>query len=110
MPESENTPPEPNFFSVQTAWIGLEEMPVVSANQFVIQASSEESVISIGYASAPVLVGTPEEVKAQAKGIDYIAVKPLFRFAVTPSNFKSMMGLLGSALEQYEREGNSDNH
>ena len=84
------------------AWVKVDESPVVAANDFGLLAgpgkdsagSPEEFVLVVGHSAAPVLLGDPEQVLEQAKGIEFVPIRTLARFSITPSSLKGLARLL----------------
>jgi len=70
---------------VRLVWTGVDEQPVVAANQFVIShnPTSGETILIIGHVAPPVLTGTPEEQREQAKAIQSVPVRAIARLALT---------------------------
>jgi len=47
------------------------------ANQFLSQIDQDGTfILSVGQVAPPVLLGTPEEHRAQAAGLPFVAVRP----------------------------------
>lgn len=84
------------------AWVKVDESPVVAANDFALLAGHagnagdgpEEFVLVVGHSAAPLLVGTPEQVLEQATGIEFVPIRTLARFSMTPSSLKGLASLL----------------
>ncbi len=80
-------------------WDGLDDLPVLAANQFFISALPLQDgggfVISVGHVSSPRLLGdTPEERVAHAQTIKSIPVRPIIRFSLTHELAQQFLELL----------------
>ena len=84
------------------AWVQVDETPVLAANEFLLLPgpvreagdAQEEFVLMAGHAATPPLLGTPEEVQEQAEEIEFVPVRTLARFSITPSSLKELARLL----------------
>ncbi len=89
-------PEQPESIQVPIVWVGVEELPVAFANQFVVQVDRGEVFLTIGQLVPPPIIGaTDEERRAQVENIEYVQVKPLARLVMTPSRLLE----LATALE-----------
>ena len=94
--------PEAATIQLPKAWVKVDEAAVVAANDFALLAgtakeaggSPEEYVLVVGHSAAPLLLGTPDEVLEQAKGIEFVPVRTLARFSITPSSLSELARLL----------------
>jgi hypothetical protein len=99
-----STPDPPSRFEIPLSWVGYDETPIIYANQFLIQFQSEASfVVGVGQATAPPLIGTPEQIAELAADIDFIPVRPLARFALTPDKLRELIQTLQANLDNFER-------
>jgi hypothetical protein len=108
IPEAETTP-EAEAFDFQVVWQRLDETPVRTANQFIVQiggpgmAGPEEFVVSIGYAAPPVLVGTPEQQREFADAIGHtLPALPIARFTLTRSTAEYLATALRKSIERFD--------
>lgn len=99
------TPPEnPPSIDVPLAWVGYEEVPIAYANQFLIQFQPDASfVVGVGQATAPALIGTPEQVAQQAAEIEFVPVRTLARIAMTEGKLRELIAALEANLANFER-------
>ena len=99
------SPPDaPQSLEVPLSWVGYDEVPIVYANQFLVQFTPEEGfVLGIGQATAPPMVGTPEQVKAQAEQIEFIPVRVLARIAMTQPKLQELIATLEANARNFER-------
>ncbi len=89
---------------IPITWIGVEEVPIYLANQFVCQFEQQEFILTLGQMSPPALLGETEEERAeQAAQIDYVPVKPLARLGFTESRLRELIAVLEANLRNYEQ-------
>ncbi len=95
----------PDELKLPLAWVGLDELPIVYANHFVIQFEADGSfVLSIGQATAPPILGeTPEEIQRQAEQIEFVPVRPLARVSLTEAKLKELVAVLEANLKNFEK-------
>jgi hypothetical protein len=92
------------------SWRGedLFRLPVLAANQFAVQLSTEEGeptpsvILTIGHVSPPMFLGTPEEQEAAAAGVENVDVLPLARFKLSAAKAAEFAGLLQTLMQQIE--------
>jgi hypothetical protein len=99
------SPPDPPpDLELPLSWVGYDENPIVYANQFLIQFLPEEGfVLGIGQATAPPLIGTPEQVAEQASQIEFIPVRTLSRVALTRPKLAELIAALEANLAKFDR-------
>jgi hypothetical protein len=89
---------------MRVAWVGVEDMPIVFANQLIGQLDDRgEAIITFGQASPPILIGSPEEQKQQAAAIPFVQVRPVLRLGVSHSRLREFVGVLSQTLENQTR-------
>jgi hypothetical protein len=89
--------------SIPLSWVGTEEVPIVFANQFVIQFQPDEFVLSVGQVTPPPLVGTPEQVAEQASQITFIPVRTVARIGFNRSRLRELIAALQANLENHDK-------
>ena len=88
-------------------WVGVEEQPVLAANQFLIQVHEGEVFLVVGHVTPPpfVLEGASlEEVRRQAAAIGSVPVRALGRYALTPRRLAELIELLQRGQGMLDRE------
>lgn len=97
-------PDRPQSRDVPLAWVGYDETPIIYANQFLIQFQPEGSfVIGVGQSTPPALIGTPEQIEQQAMGIEFVAVRPLTKVAITEDKMRELVAALEANLRNFEK-------
>jgi hypothetical protein len=95
---------EPTSLEISLVWIGVEELPIWFANQFMGQLDDQgEALITFGQVSPPALIGPPEEQVRQAKQITHVPVKPIARLALSTSRLRELVEVLQQTIENQER-------
>ncbi len=95
---------EPETFTAQVAWIGADDVPVLFANQFVVQIDRGEVFVTIGQLVPPALLGTEEQRREQAAQIQYIPIKPVARIAMTPNRLTELISVLEITKQNHEQQ------
>lgn len=91
-------PDDPQALNVPISWVGYDEIPIVYANQFLIQYQPEGSfVIGIGQSTLPALIGDPGEIAEQAAEIEFVPVRPLSRIVLTEDKMKELIAVLSAS-------------
>lgn len=98
---------EGDTIQIPFSWVGVEELPVHAANHFLVQADGDMHYLTIGHATPPVLLGSPEDLKRQLTQLGLVPVKPLGRFALSRSKAQELVGVLTSVLEKTASEPGS---
>lgn len=94
------------FVRVPLEWEGLEQTPIVFANQFVAQFNQDEFYLTVGQAAPPPLFGTKEERWQQAQRIEHVGVQPLARFGLTRSRLDELIDVLTEIRDRSEQAFN----
>src|SRR5258707_7592115 len=92
----------PEGRSLPIEWYIPENIVTRYATDMVVQSSPLEFVISFFEAYPPLLIGTPEEAKAQAEKLDSIRATCIARFIVSPGKITEFVAVLQQSLEQYQ--------
>jgi len=96
--------PQGDSVEVPLSWIGLDELPILFANQFIIQHQPNEFIFTVGQMAPPALLGPPEVVAEQAREITHIPVKPLARIGMTRHRLAELIAVLQANLENHDRK------
>jgi len=89
--------------SIPAAWIGLEDTPILLANQFMSQFAQHEFIVAFGQASPPILLGTQEQRTQQLKQINFIPIKTIARLGFTRTRLQELVTVLQQNLDNYDR-------
>jgi hypothetical protein len=103
------TPPDDtDGIQVPVVWVGLDELPVLFANQFVAQVERGEIFLTVGQLQPPPIVGaTEEERREQVENIAYVPVKPVARIAMAPSRLRELISILQITMSNHEAQSES---
>ena|SRR5438477_9080911 len=89
--------------SVPLVYQGLDELPIMFANQFLIQNQQTEFIVAFGQQAPPlILPGTEEEQAAQLERIEFVPVSMLARFGLTEERFRELLKLMTDYLKSYD--------
>src|ERR1700677_59970 len=93
----------PHPVELPVAWVGVDELTIQLANQFLTQlAAPDEVIITVGQAAPPVLLGTPEQQVAQAAAVAFVPVKAMIRVSLTTTRVRELRDVLTKVLEQHD--------
>ena len=95
---------EQDAISLPVVYIGAEDEPILFANQFVIQHEKNEFVLTVGQLQPPILLGSPEERKEQAKKLTYVPIKVVARFGLTRQRLAELIEVLQTNLRNYDEK------
>ncbi len=87
---------------IPVVYIGVEDVPILFANSFVVQHQQNEFIITVGQIQPPLLLGSPEEVREQAKRTAYVPVKVVARLALTRGRLLELLEVLTENLRRYD--------
>ncbi len=92
--------------AVPVVFIGLEDVPILFVNQFVISFQQDEFILTMGQLAPPVLLGSEEEQREQAAQLSYVPVKVVGRVGMNRLRMGELVSLLQTQLQRYdERQG-----
>ena len=84
---------------------GLDELPIMFANQFLVQHQQSEFILAFGQIAPPIILpGTDAERQAQAAKINFVPANMLARFGLTEERMRELVQLLSGYLEVYDRD------
>ncbi|MDO8616133.1 MAG: hypothetical protein Q7T33_10445 [Dehalococcoidia bacterium] len=90
---------EPEGIALPFFFIGTEDVPIQLSNLQVVQHVQHEFVITFAQFSPPLVLGTPEEQRAQVASKPYVPVKTIARIAMAPER---MLALIRVLQENYD--------
>jgi len=88
--------------SIPVTWVGIDELAAVSANQFVSQFTKDLFLVTFGQLSPPVLLGTSSEKEERLSELDFVAIRPVTRVALTHTGMRELVQVLQTNLQRYE--------
>jgi len=92
---------DPQRIDVPISWVGYDDLPIAYVNQFLVQAQPENCfVMGIGQSTPPALIGGPEQIAEQAAQIEFVAVRPLAKVALTEDKMKELIAVLQVSLDK----------
>jgi hypothetical protein len=99
--------PEDQVIQVPVVWVGVDEAPILLANQFLGQFQRDEFILTVGQIAPPALMGTPEERLEEARTISFIPIKVLARFGLTRARVEDLIRVLQETIENFEKHGST---
>ncbi len=95
---------EEDAITLPLTYLGLEDVPILFANQFVIQHEKNEFVLTVGQLQPPILLGSPDEQKEQAKKLTYVPIRVVGKFGLTRQRLAELIEVLQSNLRTYDEK------
>ncbi|WP_055625408.1 hypothetical protein [Streptomyces sp. JHA19] len=90
--------------SVPLLWVGLDDLPLLTSNQVLTQVDSDHVFLSFGTATPPVLMGNEEQVRDQAKRINYVPVKGITRLAISRRHLGELIEVLQRTADKFDAQ------
>ena len=98
-------PEQPDGVAVPIIWVGVDDVPVVFANQFVAQVDRGEVFLTVGQLVPPAIIGASEEERrVQAENLQYVPVKPVARIAMTPTRLRELVSILEITVSNHSQQ------
>jgi len=100
--------PNQALVRAKVAWEGVDRVPVLAANQFLLQSVSAVGepdsavVLTVGYLAPPLLLGTPEEQRQAAAALDQVNVNPVARFSISTRKAAELAQVIQGFLQNME--------
>lgn len=91
------------FIALPLVYVDAEDVPILFVNQFVIQHEGNEFILTMGQIQPPILLGSPEDRKEQAKRLTYVPVKVVARFGMTRNRLIELIKMLQTNLDTYDK-------
>ncbi len=93
---------ETHSVSLPVVWVGVDELPVHSANQFFGQVHDGEIYLTVGVVTPPLLPADEAEAFARLTEMTYVPVRPIVRLALTKPRLDEVIGVLQEVQQMYE--------
>lgn len=88
---------------IPLVWENVEGVPVLFANQFIIQHLQDEFVLTVGQMVPPPLLGNEREREAQLRQLEGVPVRTLARIAFTRAGLTELVQALAGNREIYDQ-------
>ncbi len=96
--------PQEEAIVVPVVWVGGDDLPTLTVNQFLVQVDGDEIYLTIGTMTPPALIGdTPEDLQAQALKIGYVPIRTVAKLSLSPRRLRELRGLLERGIEMNEK-------
>jgi hypothetical protein len=92
------------WLDIPVVWEGLENVPIVLANNALGQVGQQDEIIlSFGQLTPPAIYGDLERQREQAQQIERLAVKPVARVGLTRAGLDDLIRILSGTRDNYDR-------
>lgn len=88
---------------IPLVWENMEGVPVLFANQFIIQHVQDEFILTVGQMVPPPLLGDEQERAAQLHQLEGVPVRTLARIAFTRARLTELVQALAGNREIYDQ-------
>jgi hypothetical protein len=95
-------PDEAGPVGVPVVFVGVEDLPILHANHFVIAVHQEDFIMTVGQFAPPILLGSEEEQREQASQLSYVPVKVVARLALTRTRVAELVSALQVQMQRYD--------
>lgn len=93
---------EPEQIAVPIDWHVPEDLTCQYATNLVVQHTDHEFMISFFRAAPPLIIGTPEEQKAQLEELGRVRADCVARIIIAPGRMPEFVQVLQNSLEVYQ--------
>lgn len=83
---------------VPVVWVGQDDLPVVSVNQFLGQVEPGVAFVTVGQVTPPMLGGGPDEQLAQLQRIPFVPIRTVVRLALSRQRLQELIEVLQGTL------------
>ena len=83
---------------------GIEDVPILFANDFICQFLGDEFILTVGQVQPPVLIGSLEERKEQLDRVGYVTVKVVARLGLPEQRMGKLIEILTQNWEAYQNK------
>jgi hypothetical protein len=101
-------PTRPRQMSVGVEWEVGDFTPTYYATNIVTQFTDHEFLLSFFELFPPLLVGTPEEIAAQAEQVETVKAQCLARVVIAADRMAGFVDALQGIVEQYQARNLDD--
>jgi hypothetical protein len=94
----------PEGLMIRLRWEGVENVPILLANQVIGQVGQQgEVILAFGQASPPILIGDAEQQREQAREIPFVPVKPVVRLGFTRAGLDDVIRILNETRDNWDK-------
>ena len=86
---------------------GIEDVPILFANDFVVQFLDTEFILTVGQLQPPVVIGSAEERREQLDKAGYVSVQVIARLGLTEQRMGQLVEVLNQHWERYQKQKNT---
>lgn len=74
----------------------------------MVQHQPAEIIIAMGVMTPPAVIGSPEEQLRQLQDLEFVPIRPLARFGMTPLRVRELIAALEQTLERHDQATGGD--
>jgi hypothetical protein len=90
--------------AVPIVWVGADELPVITVNQFILQVDQGEIFLMAGTLTPPVILGEKlDDIRRQVDSIGFVPIRAVARFGLTRRRLTELIKLLERGVEMYDK-------
>jgi hypothetical protein len=94
----------PEGIELPLRWVGIEETPLLVANQFLGQVTPTDAILNVGEAIPPTILPSDlEQQGAQLEKYEYVTVKTIARLGLNRLTLEQLIGVLQQTLLNYDQ-------
>ncbi len=93
---------------IPIVYLGAEDVPILYANNFVIQSHQGDFILTVGQLSPPILLGSEEDRRQQVEQVSYVPVKVVARLSFTRARIEELISVLSVHVEKQDARGAGD--
>lgn len=90
-------------FSLPLQWTDFEETPILFSNHFLAQHQPNEFILTFGQVTGPPVVGTPEQIRVQSRGLSHVPIQTVARTGLTRDRLVELIEVLQATLREHDR-------
>ncbi len=94
----------PEAVQLPVRWVGVEETPLLVANQFLGQVGLAEVILNVGAAvPPPILPGPPEQQAEQLAEYSHVTIRTVARLGLNRTSLEQLIEILQQTLVNYDQ-------
>ena len=83
---------------------GIEDVPILFANDFIAQFRGTEFILTVGQLQPPIIFGSAEERQEQLDKTGYVPVQVVARLGLTEQRMGQLIEVLNQNWEKYQQQ------
>ena len=87
---------------VPLTYAGAENVPILFANQFILQRERDGLILGVAQIAPPILLGSQEEREARLRQLGALPVTILGRYSISRERAAELRDLLAAQVEKFD--------